>query len=274
MIIDIHTHNFPEKIAARALGILAKNSGFHCHTDGTRNGLLSSMERCGIDISVVLPVLTSPRQFDSVIRYAIETNEQYNHPGNSPRLISFGGIHPEDPDYAEHLLFLSREGFQGIKLHPNYQEMMFDDIRYMRIIEKASELGLIVITHAGFDPATPNDMYCSPDMILHVLRDVAPEKLILAHMGSNRLYPEVLEKLCGRDVYFDTAESLLNMPEDVFTDIVKAHGADRILFGSDSPWTDQRKSADHLLAMENLSEKEKQQILWGTAARLLKISPV
>ena len=38
---------------------------------------------------------------------------------------------------------------KGIKLHPDYQDTYFNDIRYKRIISYATELGLIISVHAG-----------------------------------------------------------------------------------------------------------------------------
>ena len=59
MIIDIHTHTFPEKIAARALSKLSLAA--HCvpYTEATDASLLSSMERSGVDVSIICPVATS-----------------------------------------------------------------------------------------------------------------------------------------------------------------------------------------------------------------------
>ena len=87
MVIDFHTHIFPDKIAAKTIEHLAWVGGITAATDGTLSGLLSSMERCGVDLSVILPVATKPSQFESIQSFAKSINEQY--PG---KLISFGGI--------------------------------------------------------------------------------------------------------------------------------------------------------------------------------------
>ena len=120
MVIDFHTHLFPEKIAAKALHQLAVTSGITPSTDGTAAGLLSSMERCGIDISVVLPVVTTPHQYDSILRFASQINEE-NAGKKEHRLLSLGGIHPDCEDIPGKIAQLAREGFKGIKLHPHYQ---------------------------------------------------------------------------------------------------------------------------------------------------------
>lgn len=270
MVIDFHTHIFPDKIAEKAVPQLAGVINHRPSMNGTAHGLLYSMEKSGVDVSLVLPVVTNPRQMDSILRFACEINERYAEAA-SPRLLSFAGIHPVCDNFKELLKLIKREGFKGIKLHPNYQGICFDDIRYMRIIYTASELGLSVLTHAGDDPCTPDQAYCSPDMILHVLKETEPPRLILAHMGSNENYDEAEEKLCGKNVYLDTAFSLMNMSEGQLVRMIHLHGADKILFGSDAPWTYQKDCVEKIKGLAGLSEKEKQQILWENAAFLLGI---
>lgn len=270
MIIDFHTHIFPDRVASKAIPKLASIINITPGMNGTMAGLQDSMEKSGIDVSVVLPVVTDARQFDSVLRFAVQINETCADAAG-PKLISLAGVHPDSENYREQLRLIAREGFKGIKLHPNYQGICFDDIRFMRLIYTASELGLSILTHTGYDPYTPEEVFCSPDMILHVLDETAPPKLILAHMGSNENYDESEQKLCGRNVYLDTAYSLMHMSEEQFVRMVHAHGADRILFATDAPWTSQKDCAEKVHSLTGLSEKEKQQILYENAARLLDI---
>lgn len=268
MVIDFHTHIFPDKVAQKAIPRLASVIQLSPSMDGTLSGLKGSMENSGVNLSVVLPVVTDPHQFDSILRFAVQINEA-DDPTAPVRILSFAGIHPASDDYREQLRLIAREGFRGIKLHPNYQGMVFDDIRYMRLIDKASELGLAVLTHSGDDPYTPNEVYCSPDMVLHVLKEVAPPRLILAHMGNNCGYDEAEDKLCGQNVYLDTAYSLMHMEISQFVRMVHKHGADKILFGTDAPWTSQKESLERLRSVTGLSQQEKQQILWENASLLL-----
>ena len=93
MIIDFHTHVFPDKIAAKTIDYLSKKGGVPAYSDGTIQGLINQMELAGVDISVTLPVITNPAQFDSVNSFAKEINLMFADKGR--RLISFAGIHPE-----------------------------------------------------------------------------------------------------------------------------------------------------------------------------------
>ena len=269
MVIDSHTHIFPDKVAQKAIPNLASLIHTEPAMNGTANGLLESMKNGGIDVSVVLPIVTSPHQFDSILRFAVHINETYSK--GRHRLHSLASVHPEEPDYKNQLLLIKREGFTGIKLHPHYQHVDFNDIRYKRIIHKASELGLNVTTHAGFDVYCPEHNYCSVDMILDVLQDVAPTALVAAHLGNNEYYDEVEAKLCGRDLYFDTAYSILHTSETQLLSIIQKHGADKILFATDVPWADQKISAQRLRNLPGLSDEEKEQILFRNASALYRL---
>lgn len=260
MIIDFHTHIFPDKIAGRTLDYLSDIFGASPFADGTHTGLCDSMKKAGVDVSVSLPAVTKVSQVESINRFASAFTEG--------AVISFGGIHPECENYKEILKEIKNLGLKGIKLHPDYQDTYFNDIRYKRIISYATELGLIISVHAGQDPKCPDNIHCTPAMAEEVLNEVEPEKLVLAHMGGNELWSEVEERLVGRNVYFDTGVILDRMPQEQFLRMVREHGADRIVFGTDSPWADQKKFVEILKEMP-LEEEERNQIFAGTAVELL-----
>lgn len=260
MIIDFHTHMFPDKIAKGTLDFLAGVCRIKPYTDGTFTGLCESARQAGINISIALPAVTKPSQAESVNRFAAQFQE-------GP-VISFGGIHPDCENYKEILRQLRDMGIKGIKLHPDYQDMYFDDIRYKRLVSYASELSLIVSVHAGRDPKCPQDVHCTPQMALELIRDVRPDKLVLAHMGGNELWDETERFLVGQNVYFDTGVVLGRMPKEQFIRMVRSHGADKILFATDSPWGGQKEFVEILSDMP-LTSAEKELIFSGNARRLL-----
>ena len=167
---------------------------------------------------------------------------------------------------------------RGIKLHPDYQGTFFDDIRMERIVDKATELGLYTVVHGGIDIGLPDPIHCTPARTVKVLQDTGTDKLIVAHMGGWTLWDEVEELLIGRNVYLDTSfsidclegvQGLLN--KERFTRMVRDHGADRILFGTDSPWCDQKQSKEWILHTD-LTGEEKEKILGENARKLLGFS--
>jgi len=265
MVIDFHTHIFPDKIAAKTIAHLEEVGNIKAATDGTLNGLLASMERCGVDMSVILPVATKPSQFESIQSFAKQVNEQY--PG---KLLSFGGIHPDCEDYKKELDTIKELGFKGIKIHPDYQGVMIDDIRFMRIIEYASELGLIILTHAGIDIGLPNPVHCPPKKMRKVLDEIKPEKMVLAHFGGWSQWDEVYEYLARENVWLDTAFIYDAISTEQFYRIMEKHGSDKILFATDSPWSDMAKGISWIKDLK-LSQKVEEDILSGNAKRLLGI---
>ena len=52
MVIDFHTHTFPDRIAKATIESLSKCSGITPYTDGTTTGLKRSMQEGKVDISV------------------------------------------------------------------------------------------------------------------------------------------------------------------------------------------------------------------------------
>ncbi|MBP3656052.1 MAG: amidohydrolase family protein [Clostridia bacterium] len=277
MIIDIHTHTFPDRIAPSAVDKLKKASHCVSFSDGTRGGLLDSMHRAGVHRSVVLPVVTNPAKTSSINDISISLNGQDG-------LIYFGGIHPDTPEAEKELERIAQAGLKGIKIHPVYQGADIDDPRYVRILRRAGELGLIVLMHAGEDIGFPGVVRCSPDMTARALDKAGPVTIICAHMGGWRNWDMVTDCLCGRNVYLDTAFSLgeitplepddydnnflHQMPGEVFCHLVNAFGSDHILFGSDSPWGDPADTIRLIRSMP-LEKAQTDAILGGNAERLL-----
>jgi predicted TIM-barrel fold metal-dependent hydrolase len=268
MVIDFHTHVFPDKIAKKAIGALSKNGGIPPYSDGTVFGLVKKATEAGVDIAVTLPVLTSPEQFESVLGFAKAINEADY--GKGARLISFAGIHPRCEDIEGKMRRIKNEGFLGVKIHPDYQGAYIDDEGYVKILEGARELDLIVVSHSGEDPAFLPNIRCTPERALKLMKRVPGVKLVLAHMGANMMYDEVLCTLAGLDVYFDTAYVLPLMDEDGFKEILNKHGEDKILFATDSPWSDIGESLDKLRSF-GLGKEQEEKILYENAARLLKL---
>ena len=247
MIIDMHTHVYPEKIAKRAVEKLSKAADIPAQSNGMKSGLQESMKRAGVDYSLLLPVATSVKQVDKMNQEAVAANECAGETG----LLSFGAIHPDCENYKEIIDDIASMELKAIKLHPDYQHVFFDDIRMERIVDKATELGLYTVVHGGIDIGLPDPIRCTPARTVKVLQDTGTDKLIVAHMGGWTLWDEVEELLIGR--------------------MVRDHGADRILFGTDSPWCDQKQSKEWILHTD-LTGEEKEKILGENARKLLGFS--
>ncbi len=280
MIIDFHVHTFPAEISANVLAKLSRLSHTEYFTDGSANSLLASMQEARVTYSVNLPVMTRPDQVEKINSSLAASREQLLTKG----IITFGGMHPDYDNYKNELLRLKQSGILGIKIHPAYQNTDIDDIRMMRIIDCASQLGLIILTHAGIDIGIYDHNYASVSQILKVIDEVRPEKFVLAHMGGWGCWEDVEQELAGAPVWFDTAFSVgpvtpdrehsgvpylsCNLTDEAFVRIVRKHGTDKILFATDSPWEAQKDYIGRIQKMP-LTEQEKEQIFSGNAKKLL-----
>ena len=269
MIIDFHTHVFPEKIAKTTIDILAEKANNVPYTDGTVQGMLDAVDRAKADIAITLPVLTKPTQFDSVTKFAKAINDEYSHKGN--KLISFGGMHPQCDDIEGKMAYLKLLGFKGVKIHPDYQNTYIDDDGYIKILTTAKKLDMIVVTHAGVDDGyLDQPVKCPPERVLKVIEQVGHSKFVLAHYGGHKQWDKVLEILAGKDVYFDTAYTLHEISEELFKKILSKHGDDKILFATDCPWRD-IKSDVEIIKSYNLGKEIEDKIFYKNAKKLLNI---
>lgn len=272
MIIDFHTHIFPDKIASATVDKLKSylcDAGEECaaYTDGTLASLRESMKKAGVDKSVILPVVTNPKQFDSINHFSAEVNKESD-------IIAFGGIHPDNECPEEKLDYIKSLGLKGIKLHPDYQGTYINDEKYVRIIRYAEEIGLITLIHAGYDVLSPDNIHCTPDRAIDMLEKTGAgnnNKIILAHLGGHRGAEESFEKLCGRNVWLDTSYVLNKIPSEFVIHMFEKHGFDKILFASDSPWGDQKSFVETLENLD-ISEENKHKIFCRNAEHLFALN--
>ena len=289
MIIDFHTHTFPDRIAASTVSLLAARAHIRPFSDATQSGLLSSMKTAGIDGSVILPVATAPRQVAHINDSSALINRTFlNEDGTaaeSPFLISLGCMHPELENWEEELERIASMGLLGIKIHPIYQGIRLDDPRFVRILKKCGQLGLIVCAHAGDDIGFPGVVKCSPEMARRALDEAGEVTMVLAHMGGWRNWEDVPKYLKDTQAYIDTSfstgmipgeegfykkEDLPMLDQEGFMRILDAFGCERVLLGSDSPWSDQAASLEWIRALP-LSDSQKEAVSGGNAERLLHL---
>lgn len=278
MIVDFHAHTFPDRIAAAAVSKLEQKAHAASFSDGTRDGLLRAMQKAGVEHAVVLPVATNPLKCASM-------NDTSHVLEGQDGLTYFAAIHPDAPDWREELGRAKAMGFKGVKIHPVYQEVDIDDPRFVRILSRCGELGLIVVMHGGEDIGYPGVTRCSPAMLRNALKQSGPVTLVAAHMGGWRNWQEVPEMLLDTGVYLDTAytlgdiaplddhytpEQLKMIADETFCELVHAFGSRRVLFGTDSPWDDPATCIARISALP-LTDAEKADILGLNARKLLDL---
>ncbi len=262
MIIDIHTHAFPDAIAERAIKSLIQgcNGEYMPCSNGTVSGLLDNMDKFHIDLSMVQPVVTKPSQTKTLNEWAQSIQ--------CDKIISFGGIHPATDDYKRDVDFVCGLGLKGIKLHPEYQQFEIDDPKMLKIYDYILSKGLIILFHAGYDPAYPPPIHSSPKRFAEISREMQGGVMIAAHLGGQRQWNEVEEYLAGSNMYMDTSMGFNYYPHDRFLRIVEKHGADKILFGTDSPWSRGDEEIKTLKSLP-LTDEQKELIFHENAERIL-----
>lgn len=262
-IIDIHTHVFPDQLAARAVQQLAGLSGEQAHIDGTAKGLEESMRKAGIALSVTQPVSTKASQVPSVNSFAIELNKRSS-------LRNFGTLYPDYEGNAAEIERLKKAGIKGVKFHPDYQKFFVDEERMFPLYRQMADAGLVVLFHAGIDIGLLPPVHCPPDRLARVLDRVPDLTVVAAHFGGFKMWDDVEKHLIGRNLWLDTAFTLAWLPAERFVKMARKHGIEKILFATDSPWADQGEEIK-LHKESGLTESELDAVFYDNAARLLGI---
>ena len=263
MIIDIHTHIYPERTAARTLDAVQDRAGIRAYTDGTLAGLRSSMHEAGIDVAVVSSIATQPKQ--------VGTMNQWLREICRPPVHRFAAMHPDLPVTSDLVDTVKAQGFKGFKMHPDYQGFFVDERRLFPFYEAAEAEGMPILFHTGVDLGLPETVHATPQRLALVLQEFPCLRIIAAHLGGQDMYTETEQYLLGKDIYLDTSFVLQKIPLAIVQQIFSKHPDDRLLFGSDSPWTEQKEELDFLLALSFLTDDAKDKILGTNAARLLGI---
>ena len=264
MIIDFHTHIFSENFAEHVMSVLSQSTKVEYAAPATLQGLLSTMDECGVDRSVVLNIVTKESQHESMLRFAKEIN--------SERIISFGSVLPSSVYALEYVWKISDEELKGIKFHPPLQRFHPEDEQYFPIYDLARALNLILTFHVGFDPSYPSELNATPESMINIAKNFPGLRIVAAHLGGLKMAKEVLEVLAGEpDIFLDTAYcSDPWLDSGLLKEIIKKHGADKILFGSDYPRHLPSREISLIRSLD-ISEEEKDLILGMNAFRLLSL---
>ncbi len=264
---DIHCHCYPDNIASKALENSQKNADINVYNDGTINGLQQSAKSAGIAGCLNLPLVMNPDSTIAVNRWAASIN---NDQCNFPEIYSLGSVNPHTKNVKEILKWIKNDlGLKGIKLHPEYQKFKFSDKELIPICEGCIENDLFILSHTGKDisfPLTPNS---NPHSLLEFHNKYPELMLVLGHFGSWNMWDEI-DVLLGTNVYLDTAFILPFLSESRIVEIIRKHGADKIIFGTDSPWGNQKDDLEKFKKLP-LTAEEQRLIFYDNAKKILDL---
>lgn len=273
MVIDVHTHTFPDAMAAKVLQKLTDKCWVPVKpvADGTVTGLLAQMRADGVDYAVICPIATKPSQFEPILNDALAIRDGGYGESAARHLIPFASVHPADDARFAHLTRLAEAGIRGIKLHPYYQEFVLDAPEMLEFYRCCRDLSLVVQCHCGFDVGYPLTSLCGPERVARVMQEVPGLRFVAAHLGGWRQWGGAIENLLGTDVWLDTAVLGPDFGNREARRVLREHPAEKLLFATDWPWLGFADGLRFARAARRPA-KEEQAILGGNAAALLGVT--
>jgi hypothetical protein len=267
MIIDVHNHIWPDKIAPKINDFFRQQDiGFDPVAPCTLSGLLQNMEEAGVDKCVVLDVALKPDQVEGINSWLIGIRDK--------RLIPFGAMHPDYKEYKREIQRLKDNGIKGMKFQSTWQNCFVDDDRMLRIFEAIGEEMIIFLHAGGSRTKTTLNIEAPPHRIAHVL-DLFPKlKIVAAHFGGNYMIEESKKHLIGRKIYLDTSAPPTletRIDHSTLVELIEAQGVNKILFGTDFPLGNKKRDIAYIQGL-TISNEAKERILWKNAVELLKLS--
>ncbi len=253
-IVDFHAHIFPEKIERKAVEFLSGYYSTPIHQLATFDKVMASAEEIGVDKIVVHSTATKASQVESINPYIASFL-------GDPRVIGFGTLHPDCTDIPAVLNQIRSLGLKGIKLHPDFQDFDIDSPRMMEIY---SQVELPILMHLGDEKRDSS----SPWRMAKVLDKFPNLTVVGAHLGGYSRWDEAEKFLYGRNIYLDTSSAVRCMDSAYAEHIIRSHGIEKIVFGTDYPIATHKDELNRFLAL-NFSKDEQEMILWKNAYKIL-----
>lgn len=260
MIIDAHTHIYPQKISAAAVQSIADFYGISMFADGTLETLFRIGNEAGISKYLVHSVATVPHQVERINDFLAGEIEQ--HPD---RLIGFMALHPDMDDPAAEVERAMKLGFKGIKLHPDFQKFAIDDPKAFAMYE-AAQGKLPILFHIG----DYRYNFSHPKQLAAVLDNFPNLQVIGAHFAGWSEWDDAAKYLKSYRLWVDSSSSSYSLPPKKLRKMIDVFGPDFVLFGTDYPmWGPQREL--EVLNSLGLSDETMDKILYKNAVELLSL---
>ncbi len=281
MIIDSHTHLFPDKIRKNRDKFFPDEPAFKKLYLSPKSRLmgaeemLASMDAEQVDKSVIFGF---PWKNEGLFKrhndYIGEVVNRYPE-----RFIGLGCFDPfSDGAVEETKRCLQEGGLSGIGELAFYQTGIDNPLlaRLEPVMEICRNRNLPILIHTNepighqYPGKTPNTLAQIYQMV-----DTFPKnKIVLAHWGGGLFFFSLLKKEVKqrlKHVYFDTAASPYLYDANVYRLAIELVGVEKILFGSDFPLLPPARYFDEMKAA-GLSAYEMQRICGGNAAKLFNVA--
>ncbi|MBE6536857.1 MAG: hypothetical protein E7673_02770 [Ruminococcaceae bacterium] len=261
-IINAHAHIYPEKIAKKATDTIGVFYDIKMQMPaGTPERLIEDGKSAGISRFVVHSVATTPHQVRSINEFIKGELEKH------PEFIGFITLHQElsEEEVNSEIDWAIKNGFKGIKLHPDFQKFNIDDERAERFYKAASGK-LPILFHVGDDRYD----FSSPDRLVRMAKKYPELKFIAAHFGGYRCWDKAELYKGLSNVYFDTCSSLPFITAARAKEIIDMLGADRFFFATDFPMWDSKSELERFYEIP-LTEAEREMIFSENIKKVLAI---
>ena len=218
--------------------------------------IVCGLDAAGIDKAAIFP-FNNPHPtegFKSANNYIAEAVADF-----PSRLIGFGRVDPTNPAEAvpEVERISADLNLGGIKLHPRAQKFMPDHRGLLAVLEKVSELDLVVVFDSG-------SAYAPWPEMSELANKFPDTPVIMAHMRQGDY---INAAKSAPNIYLGTTK----VQPELIVDAVKEIGADRIISGSDSPYVSNEAEINKIRSLDELSESDKSYVLGLNMARVLRL---
>ncbi|HDR15949.1 MAG TPA: amidohydrolase [Desulfobacteraceae bacterium] len=280
MIIDVHTHVFPESIRKDRTSFFDSEPAFKTlYADEKARcvgyeELIQGMDENRVDLSVTFGFPWRSRELCRRHNdYILEAVEAY-----PDRLKGFCCVPADRAWAAEEVRRCLEGGLSGIGELAFYGRDFSEDLVAScgEVMAAARERDVPVMLHTN-EPVGADYPGKAPMTLPGIYRFVKayPEnRLILAHWGGGLIFYGLMKREVPgslKNVWFDTAASPYLYRQEIYSLAVSAAGADKILFGSDYPLIPPRRYFSEMTAA-SIGGKERARICGENAAALLGIS--
>ncbi len=255
-VIDVHTHIWPPKLAARAVEHVGTYYNYKMNGKGTLEDLKQSAADAGVEKFVIHSSALKASQVENI------NNDTALHITDD--IAGFGTLHPEYGEFEKEIDRIISLGLKGIKLHPDFQFFNIDDKRMYPAYEIIRDRKLPILFHMGDE----NYDYSSAHRLVKVMNDFPGLVVIAAHLGGHLKWDEAAELLYGKDLYMDSSSTARKLSPEQIKKIIRRHGADRILFGTDYPIERHTKALEDFMKI-GLTDEENEKILYTNAYNLI-----
>ena len=163
--------------------------------------------------------------------------------------------------------YLIELGLKGVKLHPDFQRFAMNEERAFKIGEVVDEGNVPMLVHCGDFRYN----YSNPKQIRPFLERFPNITFIGAHFAGWSMWEEATRELSDfENLYVDLSSSLYSLTPETALELIHAYGSDRVLWGTDYPMWEAASEMEYFNKID-LTQKERQQILYDNAAKLLKL---